>query len=105
MIAGLGIAFISGHTIASEIQDGRLVVLDVAGLTEIRHWFVVRPAAKRLMPAAGALRDFLVAEGRRFLPEIGVPGRSRKAKQGQKSISGVAVSEARDSKFHEKAAK
>ncbi|MEJ2431928.1 MAG: LysR family transcriptional regulator [Pseudolabrys sp.] len=35
VIAGLGIAFISGHTIASEIHDGRLVVLDVKGLPEI----------------------------------------------------------------------
>lgn len=70
VIAGLGIAFISAHTIASEIQDRRLAILDVAGLPEIRQWFVVRPAAKRLMPAAGALRDFLVAEGRRFLPNV-----------------------------------
>lgn len=69
VIAGLGIAFISAHTIAAEIADGRLVVLDVIGLPEIRQWFVVRPAAKRLMPAAGALRDFLVAEGRKFLPD------------------------------------
>jgi DNA-binding transcriptional LysR family regulator len=79
VIAGLGIAFISGHTIASEIQDGRLVVLDVVGLPEIRHWFVVRPAAKRLMPAAGAMRDFLVTEGRRFLPEVARRGRRQKA--------------------------
>jgi LysR family transcriptional regulator for metE and metH len=69
VIAGLGIAFISAHTIASEIHGGRLVILDVAGLPVVRHWFVVRPAAKRLMPAACALRDFLVAEGRRFLPD------------------------------------
>jgi len=68
VMAGLGIAFISAHTIAAEIEDGRLIVLDVVGLPEIRQWFVVRPAAKRLMPAARALRDFLVAEGRRFLP-------------------------------------
>jgi hypothetical protein len=65
-------------------------------LPEIRHWFVVRPAAKRLMPAAGALRDFLVAEGRRFLPEVGLRGWRGKAKQGKKGISGAAVSEARD---------
>jgi DNA-binding transcriptional LysR family regulator len=97
VIAGLGIAFISGHTIASEINDGRLATLDVVGLPEIRHWFVVRPAAKRLMPAAGALRDFLVAEGRRFLPEIGLRGRGRHAKQGQKAIPGAAVTQARDS--------
>jgi DNA-binding transcriptional LysR family regulator len=71
VIAGLGIAFISAHTIASEVEDGRLAILDVVGLPEVRHWFVVRPATKRLMPAASALRDFLVAEGRRFLPDVG----------------------------------
>jgi LysR family transcriptional regulator, low CO2-responsive transcriptional regulator len=68
VMAGLGIAFISAHTIAAEIGDGRLTILDVVGLPEIRQWFVVRPAAKRMMPAARSLRDFLVAEGRRFLP-------------------------------------
>jgi LysR family transcriptional regulator, low CO2-responsive transcriptional regulator len=70
VMAGLGIAFISSHTIAAEIGDGRLVILDVVGLPEIRQWFVVRPAAKRMMPAARSLRDFLVAEGRRLLPHV-----------------------------------
>src|SRR5215467_2755332 len=70
VMAGLGIAFISAHTIAAEIDDGRLAILDVEGLPDIRQWFVVRPAAKRMMPAARSLRDFLVAEGRRFLPTV-----------------------------------
>lgn len=70
VMAGLGIAFISAHTIATEIQDGRLVALDIVGLPEIRRWFVVRLAAKRMMPAARALHDFLVTEGRRFLPDV-----------------------------------
>jgi DNA-binding transcriptional LysR family regulator len=70
VMAGLGIAFISAHTIAAEISDARLAILDVAGLPEIRQWFVVRPAAKRMMPAARSLRDFLVAEGRSFLPNL-----------------------------------
>ncbi|HVZ53290.1 MAG TPA: LysR family transcriptional regulator [Pseudolabrys sp.] len=91
VIAGLGIAFISAHTIAAELADHRLAVLDVVGLPEMRQWFVVRPAAKRLMPAARALRDFLVAEGRQFLPaavEASAPAskparrRSKSAKQG-----------------------
>ena len=63
VMPGLGIAFISAHTIAAEIDDGRLPILDVAGLPEIRQWFVVHPATKRMMPAARRLRDFLVAEG------------------------------------------
>ena len=79
VMAGLGIAFISAHTIAAEIEDGRLVVLDVIGFPEIRQWFVVRLAAKRLMPAARALRDFLVAEGRGFLPAVPNNRRSRKS--------------------------
>jgi len=77
VIVGLGIAFISAHTIATEIGDGRLAVLDLLGLPEIRQWFVVRLAAKRMMPAARALRDFLVAEGRSFLPNVEDHWRSR----------------------------
>ena len=73
VIAGLGIAFISGHTIASEIQDGRLAVLDVAGLPEMRHWFVVRPAAKRLMPAAGALARLPGGRGPALSAQAGGP--------------------------------
>ena len=71
VMAGLGIALISAHTIAAEIRDGRLVILDITGLPVLRQWYVVRLAAKRLMPAARALRDFLVAEGRGFLPTAG----------------------------------
>ena len=95
VIAGLGIAFISGHTIAPEIEDGRLVILDVVGLPEMRQWFVVRPAAKRLMPAAGALRDFLVAEGRRFLPEVRLRGGARKAAAKRQRVADKAANAAR----------
>jgi LysR family transcriptional regulator, low CO2-responsive transcriptional regulator len=74
VIAGLGIAFISAHTVASELEDGRLVALDVAGLPVVRQWFVVRRQDKVLLPPAQAMLDFLSAEGARFLP--GVPARS-----------------------------
>jgi DNA-binding transcriptional LysR family regulator len=74
VIAGLGIAFISAHTVASELEDGRLVALDVAGLPVVRQWFVVRRQDKVLLPPAQAMLDFLGAEGARFLP--GVPART-----------------------------
>jgi LysR family transcriptional regulator, low CO2-responsive transcriptional regulator len=74
VIAGLGIAFISAHTVASELEDGRLVAIDVAGLPVVRQWFVVRRQDKVLLPPAQAMLDFLSAEGARFLP--GVPARS-----------------------------
>ena len=41
VMAGLGIAFISAHTIASEVEAGRLVILDVVGMPIRRQWFAV----------------------------------------------------------------
>lgn len=70
VIAGLGIAFISLHTVATELADGRLVTLDVAGLPVERQWFVVRRKDKVLLPPAQAMLDFLRAEGARFLPSV-----------------------------------
>lgn len=68
VIAGLGIAFISAHTVATELEDGRLITLDVAGLPVVRQWFLVRKQEKVLLPPAQAMLDFLSAEGARFLP-------------------------------------
>ena len=70
VMAGLGIAFLSGHTIATEVDLGRLVILDVVGLPARRQWQVVRHADKRPMPAATALWEFLEHEGRSFLPPV-----------------------------------
>ena len=54
VIAGLGIAFISAHTVATELADGRLVILDVAGLPVVRQWFVLKRKDKVLLPPAQA---------------------------------------------------
>lgn len=68
VMAGLGIALISAHTVAAELKDGRLKALDVEGLPIRRAWFVVKRRDKRLLPAAAALWEFLINEGARFLP-------------------------------------
>jgi LysR family transcriptional regulator, low CO2-responsive transcriptional regulator len=68
VIAGLGVAFISLHTVASELADGRLVVLDVAGLPIMRQWYAVRRSDKTLLPPAQAMLEFLGEEGSRYLP-------------------------------------
>ena len=69
VIAGLGIAFISAHTVAVEIADGRLTMLDVEGLPMMRQWYAVRLADKAVMPAGQAMWSFLAAEGHKFLPQ------------------------------------
>ena len=75
VIAGLGIAFISAHTVATELDERRLVTLDVAGLPVVRQWFALSRKDKVLMPPARAMLEFLGAEGAQFLPRT--HGRTR----------------------------
>lgn len=70
VMAGFGIAFISAHTVAAELADGRLARLDVAGMPILRTWYVARLRDRRLLPAPLALMQFLVAEGRHYLPPL-----------------------------------
>jgi LysR family transcriptional regulator for metE and metH len=70
VMAGMGVALLSAHTIAAEVADGRLAVLDVEGLPVVRQWFVVRRAERRLLPAAQALWDHLAWSGAKFLPKM-----------------------------------
>jgi len=69
VIAGLGIALISSHTVAAELQDKRLTTLNIDGLPEDRFWFIVRHAKKRLLPSSLALWDLFVESGSEFLPD------------------------------------
>jgi LysR family transcriptional regulator for metE and metH len=68
VMAGLGIAFLSAHTVAAELLDGRLVTLEIEGLPLVRSWFVVRRTDKVLLPPARALVDFLGRDAIKFLP-------------------------------------
>jgi LysR family transcriptional regulator for metE and metH len=70
VIAGLGIAFISGHTIDSALATNSLTILDVAGLPIVRQWCVAHLRQRRLMPAAAAIRAFFIEEGQGYLPNI-----------------------------------
>ncbi|WP_291844574.1 LysR family transcriptional regulator [Bradyrhizobium sp.] len=70
VIAGLGIAFISAHTVATELDERRLVTLDVVGLPVIRQWFALSRKDKILLPPARAMLDFVSARGVQFLPRI-----------------------------------
>lgn len=58
VIAGLGIALISAHTVAAEIEDGRLATLNVSGLPKVLQWFVVKRKKTRLLPPAMALWNY-----------------------------------------------
>lgn len=63
VIAGMGVSFLSAHTISRELQTGSLTVLDVQGFPLLLNWYVVHRKAKRLPPVAQAFRDFLINDG------------------------------------------
>jgi DNA-binding transcriptional LysR family regulator len=67
VIAGLGLSFLSRHTLGLELAAGRLVTLDVVGLPLVREWYVVHLAPKRLSPVASACRAFILAQAPRLL--------------------------------------
>jgi DNA-binding transcriptional LysR family regulator len=67
VMAGMGLAFISRHTIDMELQMGRLAVLDVRGTPVMRQWHVAHLSKKRLSPTAAAFKEFVLAHGREFL--------------------------------------
>lgn len=68
VMAGLGIAFISAHTVASELETGRLVILDVIGLPIRRQWFSISRSDRTRSPAMIAFEDFLLDKGAMYLP-------------------------------------
>ncbi|MGO9483362.1 MAG: LysR family transcriptional regulator [Rhodomicrobium sp.] len=70
VMAGLGLAFISAHTIELEVQAKRLVILNIRDLPAIREWYLVHRQDKELAPAAMAFWQFALKEGRNFLPRI-----------------------------------
>jgi LysR family transcriptional regulator, low CO2-responsive transcriptional regulator len=72
VMAGMGVSFISRHTVDLEIQTRRLIVLDVKGTPVMREWHVAHLAKKRLSPTAGAFKQFVLAHGRHLLRVQGV---------------------------------
>ena len=62
VMAGMGLAFISLHTVSLECRTGDIVLLDVKGLPVVRTWYVVHLASKLLSPAAKAFTDFMQAQ-------------------------------------------
>ena len=75
VMAGIGIALISAHTIAAEVASGRLVCLDVEDLPILRRWYVVNRTDRALSPAGRAFRDFAVGLGSTYLPSEEKGGR------------------------------
>lgn len=62
VMAGMGLSFLSLRTVRHELAAGHLTLLDLEGLPLTRHWHVTHLQSKRLSPAAGAFKSFLIEE-------------------------------------------
>ncbi len=67
VMAGMGVALVSLHTVGLEREHGLLVVPRVEGLPLVRRWNLVVPAGRLRSPAAEAFRYFMLERGEAFL--------------------------------------
>lgn len=70
VIAGMGISFLSAHTVSRELHSGSLTILDVQGLPLMLDWYVVHRHNKRLPPVAQAFKNFLLMDGSTLIDEV-----------------------------------
>ena len=73
VVAGLGISFLSQHTLGLELSIGHLAVLQVEGASVMRRWFMVRHKGKRLTPALAAFWDFVLEFAPDYLEKLAHP--------------------------------
>ena len=69
VMAGLGLALISQHTVMEELRQHRLVALTIEGMPIVRQWFLVHVVGQPLLPAARALARMIVEMEGSFLPD------------------------------------
>lgn len=79
VMAGMGVSFISSHTVSLEAETGRLAILDIVGMPIVRDWYVIHLREKVLSPIAAAFRGFLLENGANIIQRI-VGGHSRGAR-------------------------
>lgn len=72
VLAGLGIAFLSLHTVRDEVQAGRLVLLRGTDLPVMRHWYMIpgTPDATAVSMATRRCAEEIEALGGVYLPQI-----------------------------------
>ena len=70
VMAGMGIAVISRHTIGLELALQLMRTLPVEGFPVMRSWFVVRRRSMPMMPAHACLQDYLRANGQAVIDSL-----------------------------------
>ena len=67
VMAGMGLSFLSLHTLGLELKAGEVELVHVEGTPVVRTWNVVHLSSRVLSPAAEAFRYFILEEGEAYL--------------------------------------
>lgn len=70
VIAGLGVAFLSLHTVTEELRSGRLVLLRGTGMPMMRHWYLIVPGTEPASGAAERIAREIEDLNGSYLPEV-----------------------------------
>jgi len=70
VIAGMGLALISQHTVSLELALGLLITLPVEGFPLMRSWYIVQRRTLPLLPVQARLRSFLIEVGQHVIEDI-----------------------------------
>ena len=94
VIAGMGLGFLSLHTVGLELRSGLLQIVDVEDTPVMRAWNIVHLQARLLSPAAEAFRYFIIERGEAHLaahdaPLLGTPSTTEAtAKRARRTARG-----------------
>jgi DNA-binding transcriptional LysR family regulator len=97
VMAGMGIGFLSLHTLALELHAGLIQIIQLDAAPIVRMWNIVRMQSKNLSPAAEALRYFILEHGEAHLAAHDRPwlallnAEPTAASQAPRSPSGTSV--------------
>jgi DNA-binding transcriptional LysR family regulator len=70
VMAGMGLALISRHTIGLELGLGLIATLAVHGFPLMRSWFVAHRRNMPLLPVHSRLRAFLIEQGQSIINDL-----------------------------------
>ena len=70
VIAGLGIALISAHTVMDALASGRIATINMPGVPIVRQWHLVRSINAGLPPVTEKVLAFIVEQNGSFLPHL-----------------------------------
>lgn len=67
VMAGLGVGFLSLHTVGLELHNGLICTPRVEGLPLLRQWSVARTPTRQLSPASESFHQFILQQGNALL--------------------------------------